>query len=129
MLTALTTGLRFRLAIAFTAFAALCFVAPPAVLAFGHGPHAADCLAHADMVDHGHVAAHDTGHPVGHSSPSGDHHMGCCGLFCLSALTVDNGEAVAPVLRHALPVPAREPSLFSRVPERPDRPPIPLLVV
>ena len=124
MLTALTTGLRFRLAIALAAFAALCFVAPPAVLAFGHGAHTADCLAHADMLDHGNVAAHDSKHPVGHSSPAGDHHMNCCGLFCLSALAVDNGEAVAPVLRLALPFPAREPSLLSRVQERPDRPPI-----
>ena len=37
MLTALTTGLRFRFAILLAAFASLCFVAPPAVLAFGHG--------------------------------------------------------------------------------------------
>jgi len=124
MLTALTIGLRFRLAITLAAFGALCFVAPPAVLAFGHGPHTANCLAHADMMDHGNVAAHDTKHPAGDSSPAGDHHMSCCGLFCLSALAVDNGEAVAPALRHALPFPAREPSLFSRVPERPDRPPI-----
>jgi hypothetical protein len=49
--------------------------------------------------------------------------MGCCGLFCLSALALHNGEAVEPVLSHVFPVPAREQSLFSRVPERPDRPP------
>ena len=53
MLTALTTGVRFRLAIALTTFAALCFVAPPAVLAFGHGENTAQCLSHADAVNHG----------------------------------------------------------------------------
>ena len=53
MLTALRTGLRFRLAISLAAFASFCFVAPPAVLAFGHGAATADCMAHADMVDHG----------------------------------------------------------------------------
>jgi hypothetical protein len=128
MLTALTSGLRFRLAITLAAFAALCFVAPPAVLAFGHGAHTADCLAHADMVDHGNFAAHGTNHPIGHSTPA-DHHMGCCGLFCLSALAVDNGETVAPVLRHGLPFPALTTSLLSRVPERLDRPPIFLPIV
>ena len=124
MLTALTTGLRFRFAITLAAFAALCFVAPPAVLAFGHGTHTANCLTHADMLDHDGVAAHDTKHHGGHSAPAGDHRMGCCGLFCLSALAVDNGEAVAPVLRPTLPFLARKQSLFSRGPERPDRPPI-----
>jgi hypothetical protein len=53
MLTALRTGLHFRLAITLAVFAAFCFVAPPAVLAFGHGTAMADCMAHADMVDHG----------------------------------------------------------------------------
>jgi hypothetical protein len=123
MLTALTTGLRFRLAITLAAVAALCFVAPPAVLAFGHGAHTADCLVHADTLDHGKVEGGHVKHPVGHSPP-GDHHMNCCGLFCLSALAVDNGEAVAPVLRPALPFPAREPTAFSRVQDRLDRPPI-----
>ena len=124
MLTALTTGLRFRFAITLAAFAALCFVAPPAVLALGHGAHTANCLAHADTVDHGNVAVHDTKHASDHSCPDADHHMGCCGLFCLSALAVDNGEAVMPALRAARPFPPREPSLFSRVPEGLDRPPI-----
>ena len=58
MLTALTTGLRFRFAILLAAFASLCFVARPAALAFGHGT--ADCMAHADMVDYGKVAAAPT---------------------------------------------------------------------
>jgi hypothetical protein len=48
MLTALTQGVRFRFAIPLATFAALCFVSPPAVLAFGHGEHAIECLTHAD---------------------------------------------------------------------------------
>jgi hypothetical protein len=124
MLTALTTGLRFRVAMAFAAFAALCFVAPPAVLAFGHGANTVHCLAHADQVDHGRTAAGDTAHHGGHSAPAGDHQMTCCGLFCSSALAADSGEAVAPAAVYSAPFPAREAHLFSRVPERPDRPPI-----
>ncbi|MGB6439525.1 MAG: hypothetical protein WBE89_09415 [Methyloceanibacter sp.] len=34
-------------------FAALCFVAPPAVMAFGHGGNIVHCLTHGDAVDHG----------------------------------------------------------------------------
>ena len=105
MLTALTTGLRFRFAITLAAFAALCFVAPPAVLAFGHGSNTANCLAHADQVDHGRIAAGETKHHGGHSAPAGDHQMS------------------------SAPFPARETRLFSRVPERLDRPPISALVV
>ena len=128
MLTALTTGLRFRLAIALAAFAALCFVAPPAVLAFGHGANTINCLAHANMVDHGRVASHDAKHHGDHSSPAGNHQMTCCGLFCLSALAADSA-VIDPVAAVSAPFPARETSLFSRVAERLDRPPIPLLFV
>ena len=124
MLTALTSGLRFRIAITLAAFAALCFVAPPAVLAFGHGSNTANCLAHADQVDHGRPAARYTAHHGGHSSPARDHQMTCCGLFCLSALATDAGGAYDPVPVYSAPFPAREARLFSRVPERPDRPPI-----
>jgi hypothetical protein len=129
MLTALTTGLRFRVAITLAAFAALCFVAPPAVLAFGHGPNTANCLAHADQVDHGRTAASGTDHHGDHSAPAGDHQMTCCGLFCLSALAPIAGEPFAPPAIYSASFPAREARPFSRVPERPDRPPISLPVV
>jgi hypothetical protein len=129
MLTALRSGLRFRLAITFAAFAALCFVAPPAVLAFGHGANTVDCVAHADMVDHGRTAAHDTKHHGDHSSPAGDHQMTCGGLFCLSALAADSGDVIGPVAARSATFPVRETSVFSRVSERPDRPPISLLFV
>jgi hypothetical protein len=129
MLTALTTGLRFKLAIALAAFAALCFVAPPAVLAFGHGKNTVNCLAHVDAVDHGEAKAHGMKHHSDHSSPAGGHQMTCCGLFCLSALAAEDGETVdridaGPALSSAI-----EASPHSRVPERPDRPPISLLSV
>ena len=128
MLIALRSGLRFRLAVVLAAFAALCFVAPPAVLAFGHGGNTIDCLAHADMVDHGRTATNDTKHHGDHSSPAGDHQMTCCGLFCLSALAADSG-VIDPVAAPSAPFPARETSVFSRVSERLDRPPISLLIV
>ena len=53
MLRALRTGLGFRVAMAIAVFAALCLVAPPAVMAFGHGDNTVHCLTHADAVDHG----------------------------------------------------------------------------
>jgi hypothetical protein len=127
MLTALTTGLRFRFAILLAAFAALCFVAPPAVLAFGHGEATGDCLAHADMLDHGRTAAGDMKHHGDHSSPPGNHQPGCCGLFCMSALVTD-GSVIGPVAADSTPFPGRESSFFSRVPARLDRPPIALLI-
>ena len=101
MLTALTTGLRFRLAILLAVFASLCFVAPPAVLAFGHGAATVDCMAHADKVDHGRMATtHDTKHHGDHSTPAGNQQHSCCGLFCLSALAADGG--VIDPARHPL---------------------------
>jgi hypothetical protein len=116
--------------------AALCFVAPPAVLAFGHGGNALGCLANADKVNHGKPASHTDGqhghHASGdgdHSAPASDHHqMTCCGLFCLSALAADCA-AITPTPLIAALVPAREPTLFSRVTERLDRPPISLRIV
>ena len=53
MLQKLRTGPGFRVAIVIAAFAALCLVAPPAVMAFGHGNNTMHCLANADTVDHG----------------------------------------------------------------------------
>lgn len=139
MLTALNTGLRFRLAIMLTVFAALCFVLPPAVLAFGHGKNTVACLSHAGAVNHGNMAqAHEgaTAHKVAlhgrkdysdHVPPTGDHQMTCCGLFCLSAVAVSGNEAVD---RAALGVPRitrPAPRLIARAPERPERPPNTLL--
>ena len=53
MLKALRAGLGFRVAMAIAVFAALCLVAPPAVMAFGHGRDTVHCLTHADVADHG----------------------------------------------------------------------------
>jgi hypothetical protein len=125
MLIALRTGLRFRLAAAFAVFAALCFVAPPAVLAFGHGANTIHCMANADMVNHGEPASHDADHHGEHSSPAGDHQMTCCGLFCLSALAADLG-VVEFIEVPGAPAPAETMNFFGRVPERLDRPPIPI---
>jgi hypothetical protein len=121
MLTALTTGLRFRFAITLAAFAAFCFLVPPAMAAFGHGENTVDCLAHADTVGHG--ATHDHG-----GKPDGDgqagHQANCCGLFCMSALAADTEPTVGCIDAGTASFAAIEARLSSRVPEQPDRPPI-----
>ena len=135
MLIALRTGLRFRLAAMLALFAAVCFVAPPAVLAFGHGGNALGCLANADKVNHGNAASQTSGHHGDHASGGGDHsapsshhEMTCCGLYCLSAIAAECTGLVPSAPTAAL-VPARDPTLFSRVTERLDRPPISLRIV
>jgi hypothetical protein len=129
MLAALRKGSCFRVAIVLAAFASLCFVAPPAVLAFGHGDHTVNCLAHADAVDHDSTMAHGMKHHGDH--PSGAHQpgSGCCGLFCMSALAADAGQTVDRIEGGTVPSPAIEARPLSRVPELPDRPPIPPLFV
>jgi hypothetical protein len=51
MLKALRVGLGFRVAMAIAVLAALCLVAPPAVMAFGHGKNTVHCLTNADIAD------------------------------------------------------------------------------
>ena len=141
MLTALTTGLRFKLAVGLATFAALCFVAPPAVLAFGHGANTIKCLSHADVVNHGNPNSHGAKHHENtapevdhklkhqdHTAPTGVHKMGCCGLFCMSALIGDCG-AIEPIAVASTRCPAQELNFISRVAERLDRPPISLSIV
>jgi hypothetical protein len=129
MLTALTTGLRFRLAILLAAFAAFCFAAPPVALAFGHGSATADCMAHADVVGHGKMGTSQrTQHHGDQSAPSGNHQPSCCALFCMSALAADFGVG-EPEATPSTPYVPCESILFSRVAERLDRPPISLRIV
>lgn len=124
MLKALRAGPGFRVAMAIAVFAALCFVAPPAVLAVGHGSNTAHCLANADVADHGmHKGATPKQHGD-HGKLPGTTAPGCCGLYCLSALPLASapmveGLAFAPALS-----PPMETALFGRVPDRLDRPPI-----
>ena len=134
MLKALSTGLRFRLAMLLAAIAAACFVAPPAVMAFGHGEMTAHCLEMAATPQHG--MADQAGH-MGHASGGAQHQKapkdkqdaGCCGLFCLSAVVAPLHGVPSPqptFLTH-LRLPA--PSFHSRAPDGLDRPPKSLLVV
>ena len=135
MLTALGTGVRFRIAIGFAAFASFCFVLPPAVLAFGHGANTIACMSHADAVNHGMARDHNAAKGMAHSgaaqdhdgqkSPGGDHRANCCGLFCLSAVMLAGYEASghAPIgVPHVM---APTPRLLASVSKRPDRPPNP----
>lgn len=129
MLRALRTGLGFRVAMAMAVFAALCLVAPPAVMAFGHGEKTVHCLAHADAVDHGMHNGSAQKHDGDHGTVPGTHSPGCCGLYCLSALPLASGPLVEGLLlAQALSMPA-ELVFHSRVPGRLDRPPISSLSV
>ena len=118
MLQKLRSGVGFRVAIMIACFAALCFVAPPAVMAFGHG---------SDVVDHGmHGGAGHKNHGDGAKVP-GNHGMNCCGLFFLSALPLAAGPLIeGRVIRPVLSAPV-EIKQQGRAPDPPDRPPISLV--
>jgi hypothetical protein len=124
MLIALRTGFSFRLAAVLAAFAAICFVAPPAVVAFGHGSNTMNCMAHADMVHHGAAKIAGVDNHANHSAPAGSHQMSCCGLFCLSALPAEIGGVVGKTGNGSSLSLAPEPHVLRQSPERPDRPPI-----
>jgi len=131
MLKRLRAGLGFRLAMAIAMFAALCFVAPPAVMAFGHGSNTLHCLSHGDVMGHGMAMDHGmqsaaTGHKDGdHAKIPGD--KGCCSLFCVSALAPGSAPALEVLLVPTVLGPLVTPRPANRAPERIDRPPISLL--
>jgi hypothetical protein len=131
MLIRFNDGVRFRLALTLVTVAMLCFIAPPAVLAFGHGEHAIECLTHADMVDHDTSKASGMAHHGDHSLPSGAHQpgSGCCGLFCMSALPADIDQGLQQITAGPMLALPAEPHPLSRAPEQPDRPPISLPVL
>ena len=121
---ALRTGLGFRAAMMIAMLAALCLVAPPAVLAFGHGSNTVHCLAHADVMNHGMHGSGAQGHHGDHGKQPGTHTPGCCGLYCMSALPLTPGPVVeGRVIR---PVLSMQPEIAftGREPGRLDRPPI-----
>jgi len=129
MLKALRAGLGFRVATAIAVFAALCLIAPPAVMAFGHGKTTAHCLTNADVAGHGMHKAATPKHQSDHGKLPGTGAPGCCGLYCLSALPLASsamveGLAVAPALS-----PPLETILSGGLAARLDRPPISSLSV
>jgi hypothetical protein len=129
MLQMFCSGFLFRVAILLAAFAALCFVAPPAVMAFGHGSNTVQCLAHGDTVDHGgHMGAKNKDHS-GHAKLPGNHASACCGMFCLSALAPASGPVVEGLLTSPKLTPLVETSFFGQTPDLPHRPPITILAV
>ena len=134
MLKALSTGLRFRLAMLLAALAVACFVAPPAVMAFGHGEMTVHCLEMAATPQHGmaghagHTADADGGHQR-KKAPDDKQDAGCCGLFCLSALTTPLGTALPPHNASSSHIRLAVPGLNFRAPDGLDRPPKPYLVV
>jgi hypothetical protein len=129
MLTALRTGTCFRLALALAGFAVLCFVAPPAALAFGHGGSVVHCLTHADGVNHdtGLTAEHHSHGQGANPAAPAEHHPGCCGLFTLSAL-MPAGEALPHPASFAITFAfLAHADFLSRTGDNPDPPPISLV--
>ena len=129
MLKALRAGLGFRVATAIAVFAALCLIAPPAVMAFGHGKTTAHCLTNADVAGHGMHKTATPKHQNDHDKLPETGAPGCCGLYCLSALPLASsamveGLAVAPALS-----PPLETILSGGLAARLDRPPISSLSV
>ena len=99
------------------------------MLAFGHGSNIMHCLANADAVNHGMHGGSTQDHHGDHGKMPGNHASGCCGLYCLSAVSPTPGPTVeGRLIRPAISMPV-EIALYGRVPDRPDRPPIPLLSV
>jgi hypothetical protein len=129
MLQKLRTGLGFRVAMAIAVFAALCLVAPPAAIAFGHGDNTVHCLANADVADYGMHGGAAQKHHGDHGKLPGTHAPGCCGLYCLSALPLASGPVVEGISVAPALSPPVEPALFGRIPGLLDRPPIPSLSV
>jgi hypothetical protein len=129
MLRALRNGVFHRFSAILAAVAVVCFIAPPAAVAFGHGSAAAHCLTHADQVGHGMAHAGDAHKQRGHQAPGADHKSTCCGLFFLSALAADDVQSSDVALPHSAPFPAGAAHFTGRAPERIDRPPIPPLSV
>jgi hypothetical protein len=140
VLSALNRGFWRKASLTLGLFAAVCFTLPPAVLAMGHGANTMHCLSHADRVDHGAAktvhADHGAKHGVvlikhqGDHAPSGDHRtMTCCGLYCVSAVSPDDGR-IAERLPEGVPqTTALSPRLISRAAPRPEHPPKPRLFV
>jgi hypothetical protein len=127
MLQQLRTGLGFRVAMMIAILAAFCLVAPPAVLAFGHGSNTLHCLANADAVNHGMHGSGTHDHLGDHGKSPGTHAPGCCGLYCMSALPLIPAPMVeGRIIRPALSMPAKI-AFTGHVPGRLDRPPILLL--
>ena len=114
---------------ALAAFAAFCFIAPPAVMAFGHGKDAVHCLTQADAVNHGMAGAGNAEHRGDHAPAPGSHQSSCCGLFCLSALTVSGGALLEASCIGLSPSPSPEQGFLGQTPECPDPPPISPLAV
>lgn len=124
MLRCFRNGLGLRIAMTLAVLAALCLVAPPAVMAFGHGEQTAHCLSHGDQMDHGGYMASGGMDHSQHGNAPVKHESGCCGLFCVSAIAP---QAQAIVVLSFAPVShliGATAAFNGRIPDQPNRPPI-----
>jgi hypothetical protein len=146
MLVRLTRTVTQWAAMIVGALYALCIIAPSAAMALGPGDHAAHCftdeqlgLTHVHRADVGH--AHAAGHVKVHVHADGatHHHDGphhpatsgngsdpaaCCGLFGLTAMTVDPQLDLGAPSRHWSILPVSFDKLTGRGSDRINRPPI-----
>jgi len=131
MLTALTKGVRLRVATLVAALAIFSFVAPPMAFAFAPTKSAIHCLTHADdeLTSQAEAlqpgSAHD--HEDGAEHSRGDHKSACCCLFSVTALVPDSGDLSEPELSRSAAFSAIEASFHGFTPDRLNRPPISLL--
>ena len=131
MLTALTKGVRRRVATLVAALAIFSFAAHPMVLAFALTESAIHCLTHADdeLTSQAEalqpVNTHDHEDHPEHSH--GNHKSACCCLFSVTALVPDSGRLSEPGLSGSAAFSALEASLYGLIRDRLDRPPITLL--
>ena len=156
MLVRVTRTVRRRAATIVAALYALCVLMPAAALALGSADGPVHCFTdqqlglhvHQSVAAHGHSAAHghanlqmpagehvhsahaphrhDESHPPGTGDRS-DHPATCCGLFGVTAMTVDPQLDLGAPSRHSSILPTSFEELTGRGPDRINRPPIVLM--
>jgi hypothetical protein len=147
MLARLTRRFRLKSAIGLAALYVVCILGPHVALALGSAS-AAHCLTDSSATAHVHKTGtpsrqahthgdthhHDDGATHRHADEGptsrdqgGDdkNHSGtCCGLFCVSAMTADCVDILAPASSVSTKLAGFSPSLAGRGPGRINRPPI-----
>ena len=131
MLTALTKGVRLRVATLVAALAIFSFVVPPMALAIAPTKSAIHCLTHADDELTSQAEALQPGSTHDHEDDAehshGDHKSACCCLFSVTALVPESGYLSEPVSLASPAFSALEASFHGLMRNRLDRPPISLL--
>ena len=138
MLTRLTKVLRLRSAALLAVMYLICVLAPSAAFAFGDENLGAHCLTEPDSGTHIHSKAKADDHSHASTGPSKDANQAgdqdrtdgknqqCCGLFCVSSLSVNIFPVEQPLLPSSLAKFMAANGTKGNQPERLYRPPISL---